>query len=59
MLVPEEYIARWGTIESDPPPKVLPNEPQLRAEIVYLDSPRGQAQKLLRPFRSDYALSRP
>nr|WP_208647110.1 N,N-dimethylformamidase beta subunit family domain-containing protein [Mesorhizobium kowhaii] len=43
LLVPEEYIARRGTIEGDPPKKVRPNEPQLRAEIVYFDKPKGGA----------------
>ncbi|MFD1984561.1 N,N-dimethylformamidase beta subunit family domain-containing protein [Mesorhizobium newzealandense] len=43
VLVPEEHIVRRGTIEGDPPQKVLPNELQLRAEMIYFDKPNGGA----------------
>lgn len=42
-LVPEELIVRRGTLEGDPPRKVLPQAPEFGAEMVYFDKPNGGA----------------
>lgn len=40
-LVPEEMMLRRCTLEGDPPRRVRPQAPQVAAEMVYFDNPKG------------------